>query len=64
MTAQVVQQFTQKHTDLVLPDVVVEKQLVKTKTRPPKIYGNSRNDGDIVPPSLTVTMDGSLPPRF
>jgi len=39
--AQVAQQSTQKHTDLILPDVVIEEQVVEAKTMPPGAYGNS-----------------------
>jgi hypothetical protein len=39
--AQVAQQFTQKYTDLILPDVVIEERVVKAKTMPPGAYGNS-----------------------
>jgi hypothetical protein len=26
----------------------------------PRAYGDSRNDGDLIPPSLAMTMDGSF----
>ena len=39
--AQAAQQFTQKHTDLILPDIVMEQQVVEAKTMPPGAYGNS-----------------------
>ena len=57
---QMAQQFTQKHADLILPDVVVEEQIVQTKTMPSGAYGDSRNNGDLVPPALAVAMNGSL----
>ena len=41
LSAQAAQQFTQKHTDLILPDVVIEQQVVEAKTMPPGTYGNS-----------------------
>jgi len=33
--AQVTQQFAQKHTDLILPDVVIEEQVVEADTMSP-----------------------------
>lgn len=58
--AQMAQQLTQEHTDFILPDVVIEEQVVEAKTMPPRTYRNSRNDGDLVPPSLAVAMNGGL----
>jgi len=39
--AQAAQQFAQKRANLLLPDVVVEKQIVKSQTMPAGTYGNS-----------------------
>jgi len=58
--AQMAQQLTQEHTDFILTDVVIEEQVVEAKTMPPGAYGNPRNDGDLVPSPLAMTMDGSL----
>ena len=54
---QVAEQLAQKYANLVLSDFVIEEQIVKMSAG---AYGNSRNDGDFVSPSLAVTMDGSL----
>ncbi len=48
---QMAQQFTQKYADFILPDVVVEEQIVQSKTMPSGAYRDSRNDGDLVPPA-------------
>lgn len=58
--AQVAEQLAQKYANLVLSDVVIEEQIVKPQAMSAGAYGNSRNDGDFVSPSLAVTMDGSL----
>ena len=58
--AQMPQQFTQKPADLLLPDVVKEEQIVEAQPMPPGAQRNSGNDGDLVPPPLAMTMDGSL----
>lgn len=39
--SEAAQQFPQEHTDLVLPYVVVEEQIVKPEAVPPGTYGNS-----------------------
>jgi hypothetical protein len=39
--AQVAQQLTQKHTDRLLPDVVIEEQIVEAQPMPFGAYGNS-----------------------
>lgn len=61
--AQMAQQLAQKYANLVLSDVVIEEQIVKPQAMPAGAYGNSRNHGDFVSPSLAVTMNGSLPLR-
>lgn len=58
--AHVAQQFAQEYTDFVLPKVVVEEQVVEAQTMPRWTDRNSRDHGDFVPPSLTVTMHRSL----
>lgn len=57
---QVAEQLAQKYANLILPDVVVEEQIVKPEAMSAGAYGNSGDDGDFVSPSLTVTMDRSL----
>ena len=57
---QVAQQLAQEPADLILADVVEEEQIVEAQAVPPRAERNSRDDGDFVPPSLTVAMDGSL----
>ena len=49
-----------KYANLILPDVVIEEQIVKPQAMSAGAYGNSRNDGKLVSPSLAVTMNGSL----
>jgi len=58
--AQMPQQFTQKPTDLLLPDVVKVEQIVEAQFVAPGAQRNSGNDGDLVPPPLAMTMQGSL----
>jgi len=58
--AQMAQQLAQENTDFVLPDVAVKEQIVQSQTMPPWTDGNSRDNRNLVPPPLTVTMDGSL----
>ena len=58
--AQMAEQLTQEYANLVLSDVVIEEQIVKPQAMSAGAYGNSRNDGDFVSPSLAVTMNGSL----
>jgi hypothetical protein len=58
--AQMAEQLAQEYANLVLPDVVMEEQIVKPQAMSAGAYGNSRNDGDFVSPSLPVTMNGSL----
>ena len=60
---QVAQQLAQEMADLVLADVVEEEQIVEAQAVPPRAERDSRDDGDFVPPSLTVAMDGGLPLR-
>ncbi len=38
---QMAQQFTQKYTDFVLPDVVIEEQIVESQAAPFGAYRNS-----------------------
>jgi len=58
--AQMAEQLAQEYANLILPDVVVEEQIAKPQVMPSGAYGNSRNNGDFVSPSLTVTMNGSM----
>ena len=58
--AQMPQQFTEKPSDLLLPDVVKVEQIVEAQSLSPGAQGNSGNDGDLVPPPLAMTMHGSL----
>lgn len=59
-TPQMPQQLTEKPTDLLLPDVVQVEQIVKAQSLSPGAQRNSGNDGDLVPPPLAMTMQGSL----
>lgn len=61
--AQVPQQRTQKHTDFLHPNVVIEKEVVEAQMVSHGAQRNSRDDGDFVPSALAMTMDGSLPFR-
>ncbi|MFZ0393332.1 MAG: hypothetical protein WAL73_05740, partial [Terracidiphilus sp.] len=61
--AQVAQQFAQEAADLLLADVVEEKQIIETQSTPPRAEGNAGDDTDLVSPSLAVTMNGCLPLR-
>ena len=58
---QVAQQLAQEPADLVLADVVEEQQIVEAQAVPVRTERNSPDDGDFVPPPLTMAMDGSLP---
>ena len=60
---QVAQQFAQEAADLLLADVVEEKQIIETQSMPPRAEGNAGDDTDLVSPSLAVTMNGCLPLR-
>ena len=58
--AQMLQQFAQIQTDLILPDVVIEEQIVEPQVAPLRAYRNSGKDGDLVTSSLAVAMNGSF----
>jgi hypothetical protein len=61
--AQMPQQLPQERTDLFLPDVVKEKQIVQGQV---VSLGTERNPGDdrnFVPSPLAMPMDGGLPLR-
>jgi len=54
------QQLTQKQTDLLLPDVVQEQQVVEAQPVAVGAHGNSGNDRDLAPPPLAMTMNRGL----
>jgi hypothetical protein len=58
--AQMPQQFTEKSADLLWPDVVKVEPIVEAQVLPLGAQRNSGNDGDLVPPTLAMTMHGSL----
>jgi hypothetical protein len=58
--AEMAQQLASESTDFLLPDVVVEEQVVQAQTMPPWADGDSRDNRNLVPPSLTVMMDGRV----
>src|SRR5580704_4234318 len=61
--AQVPQQLTEKHTDLLLPNVVEEEEIVETQVLSLGTERNPRDHRDSVPSSLPMMMDRSLPFR-
>jgi len=60
---QVPEQFPQKHTDLLLSNVVEEEEIVETEVLSLGTERNPRDHKDSVPSSLAMTMDGRLPFR-
>ena len=56
--AQVPQQLTQKHADLLLSDVVKEEQIVEAESVSFRAQRNSGDDGDFVAASLAMTLQG------
>ena len=58
--SQMPQQLTQKQTDLLLPDVVQEQQIVEAQPVALGAYRNSGNDRDLAPPPLAMTMHRGL----
>jgi hypothetical protein len=61
--AQVPQQLTEKHTDLLLPNVVEEEKIVEIQVLSLGTERNPRDHRDSVPSSLPMMMDRSLPLR-
>ena len=61
--AQVPQQLTQKHTDLLLGDVVKEEQIIEAESVSFGAQRNSGDDGDFVAASLAMTLEGGATPR-
>jgi hypothetical protein len=59
--AQVPQQLTEKHTDLLLSNVVEEEEIVETQALSLGTERNPRDHRDSVPSSLPMMMDRSLP---
>ena len=59
--AQVPQQLTQKHTDLLLGDVVKEEQIVEAESVSFGAQRNSGDDGDFVAAPLAMTLEGVQP---
>jgi len=59
-TPQMPQQLAEKPADLLLPDVVEVEQIVEAQLMPPGAHRNPGNDGNLVPPPLAMTMEGSL----
>jgi len=61
--AQVPQQLTHKHTDLLLGDVVKEEQIVEAESVSFGAQRNSGDDGDFVAAPLAMTLEGGTAPR-
>lgn len=57
--AELPQQLAQKHTDLLLRDVVVEKKVVETQVVSLGAQRDPGNDGDFISAPLAITEDGS-----
>lgn len=54
------QQLTQEATDFLLPNVVKKEEIVEAQVMPPRAHRNSRNDGNLVAPSLVMAENGGL----
>ena len=54
---QVAQQLAQKQANFFLPDVVEIELIVQTQALAVGAYGDSRNDGDLVAPSLAMIVN-------
>ena len=60
-TAEVAQQFLEKEDNFFLPDVVEEKQIVEAQALSLGADGDSRDDGDFIPASLAMALQGRRP---
>lgn len=58
--SQMPQQLMQKQTDLLLPDVVQEQQIVEAQPVALGAHRNSGNDRDLAPSPLAMTMHRGL----
>jgi hypothetical protein len=59
MAPQVTQQLAEKHADFFLPDIVEIKLVVQTQVLAAGADGDSRNDRDLVAPSLAMIVNRS-----
>ena len=59
LTPQVAQQLAQKHANFFLPDIVEVELIVQTQALSSGAYGDSRNDRDLVAPSLAMIVNRS-----
>ena len=57
LTPQVAQQLAEKQAYFFLPDVVEVKLVVQTQALTAGAYGDSRNDRDLVAPSLAMIVN-------
>ena len=57
LAPQVAQQLAQKQANFFLPDVVEIELIVQTQTLAAGTYGDSRNDRDLVAPSLAMIVN-------
>ena len=57
LAPQVAQQLAQKQANFFLPDVVEIKLIVQTQALAAGAYGDSRNDRDLVAPSLAIIVN-------
>ena len=57
LAPQVAQQLAQKQANFFLPDVVEIKLIVQTQALAAGAYGDSRNDRDLVAPSLAMIVN-------
>ncbi len=57
-TAEVAQQLAEKPAHFFLPDVVEVKQIVEAQVLSLRTDRDSRDDGDFVPASLAMTLEG------
>ena len=57
-TVEVAEQFTEKSTHFFLSDVVEEEQIVETEVLSVGADRDSRDDGDFVPASLAMALNG------
>ncbi len=60
-TAEVVEQFAEKSTDLFLSDIVEEEQIVEAQVLSPGADREARDDGDFVAASLAMMLQGGAP---
>jgi len=60
-TAEVAQQFLEKEDDFFLPDVVEEKQIVEAQALSLGADRDPRDDGDFIPASLAMALEGRRP---